>query len=351
MAEALSLSRPTIARATAALVESGVLKRGPGRSGTYVATKARALSRSAAAPKIRTIGLIMQGAALAESGPVGGAPSPSPYDVGFLRVNISGDIVQGVLSVIRSAGCRLLVHHNDTSDEEREIIANLAAEHIDGAIVMPWQSRPSWPAAVADTDLPPIVFVDRYIPNMHADWVATDNFACTKRAISELIASGHRRIAFLTDYAPITSVMDREAGYRAALADAGIEVDEDLICGPTVTGVDVCAFTHGLFFCTRRPDPVTAAFGINDDIVWSALRSAEKLGLRVPDDIEIAGFFDTPVPHGKTVPFTRLVQRTHEMGRVAAQLLLDRIDNKLADTPQHVLIEADIVPGGHSASA
>jgi len=191
---------------------------------------------------------------------------------------------------------------------------------------------------------PPIVFVDRYIENCDTDWVVTDNFASARDAVAMLIAKGHSRIAFFTDFTDATSVNDREAGYKAALEDAGIPVDESLICGPNNLRGKKWSFEHALYYCINHPNPITAVFTINDDAVWATLQAARTLGLNIPKDIELAGFFDSPIPPGIETSFLRVVQRKFEIGQTAARLLLERISGEAPAEPRHIMIPADLIP-------
>ncbi|MCL5671743.1 MAG: substrate-binding domain-containing protein, partial [Acidobacteria bacterium] len=194
-------------------------------------------------------------------------------------------------------------------------------------------------------DGPPIVFADRHIPGLNVDWVVTDNFRATKEAIIHLIEKGHRRIAFFTDFTELTSVLDREAGYRAGLEEKGIAFDEELVCGQQIMRGGAWSYDFALEHCVALSDPVTAVFCINDDIVWGAVQAASRLRLSVPDQVEISGFFDDRIPSGISAPFSRVVQSTFEMGRVSTQMLLERISREAPPEPRHIYLPARLMPG------
>lgn len=342
LADSLGLSRPTIAKAISQLIESGVLARHEGRSGTYVggSIPRKSLVRT------RTVGMVMPCIRLGDAGNVDADMSLSRYTDCFIRENVSAQIMYGVLSVLKEAGCRLVVHHNNSPEEEADILTHLADEHLDGAVVLPELFPANMDVYTSmPTSGPPVVFVDRYIPNSNVDWVVTDNFAGAKEAVSSLIAKGHRRIAFFTDFSDISSVNEREAGYRTALTEAGIPVDEQIICGPNNMRQGRWSFEYALHYCVNQAEPVTAVFGITDDVVWATLQAAKKLGLLVPDHLEIAGFFDAPVPVGIDTPFIRVVQSKFAIGETAARLLLDRITGEAPDGPRHAMIPATLMLG------
>lgn len=278
------------------------------------------------------------------SGRIGARKSTSRYTDHFIRENVSSEIMHGVLSALKARKCRLVIHHNNSAEEEADILANLSHENLDGAVVMPeaYEDNMALYSSLGKAD-PPVVFVDRYIADAPVDYVVTDNQESTKEAVLSLIAKGHRRIAYFTDFSDITAIIDREEGYLEALNEAGIPVDEDIICGPQNVRNHQWSFLFALEHCIRLADPVTAVFGITDDVVWATLQAAKKLGLRVPEDLEVAGFFDAPVPVGVETPFLRVVQPKFRIGEIAAQILLDRMDGNVPAEPRQIRLPADLI--------
>lgn len=259
---------------------------------------------------------------------------------------MSLQVMHGVISVLNPYGHRLQVQPTGSLDEEAMSLALLQDGLVDGAVAIPAAdphliSRYQEMAASAR----PIVLVDHYIPGLDVDWVATDNVKAAHEAVASLIARGHRRIAHFTDFEELTSVIDREAGYRAALEGAGLPCDEEIICGPQNLRGGKRDFHFPLEHCLKLPDPVTAVFCMNDDIVWAAMHAAQRLGISVPNQLEIAGFFDDHISPGVNVPFTRVVQSTFDMGRVAAELLLERINGTAPRAPRHIQLPVTVIPG------
>jgi GntR family transcriptional regulator of arabinose operon len=340
IAGSLGLSRPTIARALSELVEEGVLVREK-RMGTYVGT----YSGRRLAARTRTIGIVMPWLSQNGSGVITGYVNTNRLAVPFRREGMSFQVMQGVVSALDGTNVRLVVHSNTSTHEEAEVLEKLPNEGLDGVVVMPSGSHEnaSRYAAVFETGLP-MVFVDHFFPEIQADRVVTDNFGAARDAVRYLIGKGHRRIAHFTDFENMTSTMDREAGYRAALEEAGIEYDEDIVCGPQIIRDRRWSFLHALEHCLRQQAPVTAVFCLNDDTVLATLQAANKLGIAVPGDLAVAGFFDDHIPRGMPTPFIRMVQAKTEMGQVAARLLLERLAGEAPPEPRHVLLPADLVP-------
>ncbi len=339
LAKALGLSRPTVARAVAELVNESILMREQ-RSGTFVGDRAGARRRSG----IRSIGVIMPWLTQDAMGQVTARMEHDKIRLPYWRESMSLEILQGAVSVLNQHGCRFLVLPNNTVKDEAEVIDRLPREALDGALVIPIDSQANEAsfAGVADDGLP-IVFVDRYCPKVSADRVTSDNIGGAKRAVQHLVSKGHRRIAFFTDFATLTSADDRLAGYKAGLEEAGIPYDENIVCGPQIARFGWWRLDFALEHCLGLPDPITAVFCMNDTSVLATLEAADRLGLSMPNALEMIGFFDDHFSHDMRTCFARMKQPTTQMGQVAAQLLMDRIAGNAPADPQHIVLPAELV--------
>lgn len=340
LAKALGLSRPTVARAVAELVSEGILMREQ-RSGTFVGDKAAARRKSGA----RTVGVLMPW--LTQDSSTGEVTAHVENDrirLPYWRESMDLEVLHGAVSVLNERGCRFLVLPNNTVKEEAEVLSRLPDEEVDGALVMPADSQANEVmfAKIVDDGLP-IVFIDRYCPSVNADRVTTDNLGGAKRAVQYLVGRGHRRIAFFTDFSTLTSAQDRLAGYKAGLEEAGIPYDDNIVCGPQIARYGWWRLDFALEHCLGLPDPITAVVCMNDTSVLATLEAAERLRVSIPGDLDVIGFFDDRFAHDVRTPFARMKQSTLQMGQLAAQLLMDRIDGKAPAGPQHILLPAELV--------
>lgn len=338
LASDLGLSRSTVARAVSELIKDGVLVR-KNRVGTYVGGAAPRQSST----HTGTIGIIMPWLSPGEvqGGQVGSDNAVAPV----AGHSISSQILQGVIPVLKEAGYRLVLHSNSSVSDEIDLARNLSNEGLDGAIIVPtvtWGTERIY-MEVARSGLP-VVLLDRYFPNCPLDRVVTDNYVGAMKAVEYLIERGHTRIAHFTSFDCITSIIDRQSGYRAALENAGIVYDEDIVCGPQLLQQKQWDVRYALEHCLRMPDPITAVFCLNDNAIMATLQAANKLGVRIPEDLTVAGFFDYSMPVGMEIPFIRVVQNKIEMGRAAAKLLLERIAGDKSESPRHILVPAELKP-------
>jgi LacI family transcriptional regulator len=168
----------------------------------------------------------------------------------------------------------------------------------------------------------PLVVVDRDLPDASVDSVLTDNAQGGWLAARHLIELGHRRIACITGPSDITPSAQRVTGYRQALGESNLALDETLILKGD--------FQYGSGYRAARQllatlHPPTAIFACNDLMAVGAMSAAVELGLRVPADLSVVGFDDVRLASFANPPLTTVVQPKYEMGVVAASMLLERM--------------------------
>ncbi len=149
--------------------------------------------------------------------------------VGDIENPFFSAVARGISNVLEDSGHTLLVANSDEDlDRERIAIETLRARQVDSLIVVPSSASasPHLRAAAADA---PLVLLDRTIPKLGVDSVTVDNRDGARRAVEHLIGHGHRRIGLVSDEPNISTSAERLAGYRAALAAAGIAADGHLI--------------------------------------------------------------------------------------------------------------------------
>jgi DNA-binding LacI/PurR family transcriptional regulator len=177
-------------------------------------------------------------------------------------------------------------------------------------------------AAELERDELPAVLVDATHPRLPR--VVIDNFHGGELAAEHLLVRGHRRIGFVGDRPTnaygFTSSEDRRRGFRAALQQVGIESDPALDRFGPHGREEAGELAHGLL---TLPDPPTAIFAASDLQAIGVLRAAERLQLRVPEQLAVIGFDDVDL--ADIVGLTTIRQPLREGGAVAVDLLLAAI--------------------------
>lgn len=191
----------------------------------------------------------------------------------------------------------------------------------------------------------PMIFIDRAPPRgFDADHVGVDNRYAAERVVRHLIAVGHRNIAHVTNLDQASTVADRMAGYRAALKAAGLPFRPEYVFQETEAapndGADVC-----LAIADRAlglAEPPTAFFAVNDQLALRLIYALQARGVRVPEDIAVAGFDGVERwSHGATT-LTTALQPFRRIGSHAVDLLLLRIEDPTESAYRYVLLDAPL---------
>ncbi len=194
----------------------------------------------------------------------------------------------------------------------------------------------------------PLVLIDPVNPPPRQDTVSVGatNWAGGMAATQHLTGLGHRRIAYIGAEPGATSSQARLFGYHAALAQAGIPQDPDLVRAghfDTETGYAAMLELAGL------ADPPTAVFAGCDATAVGVVEAARTLGLRVPEDLSVVGFDDTYLAEHCFPKLTTIAQPLEEMGRVALRTLLrvadgDTLESHHVELATHLVQRASTAP-------
>jgi DNA-binding LacI/PurR family transcriptional regulator/DNA-binding transcriptional regulator YhcF (GntR family) len=195
----------------------------------------------------------------------------------------------------------------------------------------------------------PLVLIDRVPKDVLAPAVSSDNEEVTQRAVRMLVGRGHRRIGFLGfDKPHVSAVVERHRAYVRALTESGLEADPALARWFPYELEDGRSnlleqqVQDALFALVHGPAAATALFCVQDVFAACAIRAAERLGIAVPERLEIVTFNDWPAMmlHRPWLVH-RISQRTHDIGLHAAELLRAQIDGHPVE-PRHLRIPADL---------
>ena len=234
------------------------------------------------------------------------------------------EIVAGIESVMSAQGYGLLLcSSGEDPRKERSELEMLRARQVDGIVLATAHVSGNTDVIKKISALGcALVMIDRDDhPRVACHRVLTDDLAVGRLATEHLLAHGRKRIAHIGG-PPIVHSRRREEGYLAALDSAGVTPDPALIIRAGFMEVDGYRAMRQLLSMDLAVDAVFAA---NDPAALGAMKAIWEAGLRVPRDIAIVGAGD--VAHGDMlrVPLTTVAWSKEELGRRAAELLLDQI--------------------------
>lgn len=168
----------------------------------------------------------------------------------------------------------------------------------------------------------PLVFYDRICTGINASLVVVDDYTGAFAAVSHLIDTGCRRIAFYGMMGHTEIGKNRYNGYRDALLKAGLKPDDSLVryCDDRTTAE---AITPEILLRPDRPD---AFFCVNDDTAIGVLYTSKRMGLHVPDDISICGFTNGNRAIACDPMLTTVEQRGVAVGEEATNILINKVE-------------------------
>lgn len=237
-----------------------------------------------------------------------------------------------------------LILCNSEGDRMREgfYINVLLEKQVDGLILV---AAGSSTENISALQMPPMVVVDRDLPHLMADAVLTENGQGGRLATQHLLDLGHRRIACITGASDVTPTAERATGYRSALLDAGVGVDESLVVKGDFHYASGYAAAKGLL---TGPNPPTAIFACNDLMAVGAISAGVELGLGIPDDLSVVGFDNVQLASFTNPPLTTIAQPKHDMGALAVSLLLERMADPTLP-PRRRWLDVELVVRGSTA--
>ncbi len=231
-------------------------------------------------------------------------------------------LARGVEDVATRAEHSIVLCNSDEDvSKEARYLEILVAERVAGILICPAsEDDTSIDAALASGI--PVVALDRRLRSQPIDTVLVDNHRGARAAVEHLIEHGARRPAILVGDLRVTTARERLAGYRAALDEAGIAFDPTLVVESDLKGTNAGEATLALL---ARPDRPDALFPTTNLLTEGALGALMDAGVAVPDELRVASFDDLPLARLLRPSLTAVVQPTYDLGRTAAELLLQRL--------------------------
>lgn len=248
-------------------------------------------------------------------------------------------IVQGVESVLSEKGYTLLLAHSDgQADRERNHLNVLRGEGAVGLVLIPGQSTSATYAAFPAGSLP-VVAVDRAPRGLRVDLVTSTHEQGAREAVEHLLALGHRDIALINGPEAFDVARQRHAGYRTALRSARLRPLSSRVVHSDFRQAGGYAAMNRLL---HLPVPPRAVLVANNLMTLGALQAIHEAGRSIPQDVALVCFDDMPWATSLRPPLTAVAQPAAELGRAAAQLLLERLGTP-AQPPRRIILPTRLI--------
>jgi len=258
------------------------------------------------------------------------------------------DVARGAESMADELGSTVILCHS-AEDPEREArhVAMLEELRVQGVLITPVDcAAPHIDRLLAHGI--PVVLVDRAAGRRQLCSVAVDDEWGGRLAVDHLVDRGHRHMAFVGGPFKIRQVVDRHRGAQMALADIS-NAHLDVLETTSLTVAEGRTAAQRLFAlpADRRP---TAVFCANDLLAIGVLQAAVQESVHVPRDLAIVGYDDIGFAAAAAVPLSSVRQPREQLGRTAAQLLAEEVDDADTHTHRQVVYEPELIVRASSAA-
>jgi len=266
--------------------------------------------------------------------------SPNPMAMGLLKqrtkmvgvivpdlvTHFFSSVISGIEEVAKEKGYFVIVSpSNESYLKEKENIENLMKARVEGFIVCLSQETTDYShfEQIIDAEIP-LVFFDRVCLKDKVPTVTADNFEAARGITYHFFENKAQRIAYISGPEYLNISDERRLGYLQGLADCGLKFIPEYLETCDLSPSSAAAATLRLLMLPTPPD---AIFGINDTVVFAAMKEIRKSGLSVPKDILLVGFTDEFHATVVNPMLTSVMHPTNDMGRAAANLFFEMTEN------------------------
>lgn len=273
------------------------------------------------------------------------------YTIGVIMTNSAdpffAEITRGVEDTCFEQGYNIILCNSDSDlDKELFYTNTLSKKRVDGILFLAAGGKSNQHICTVQERGTPLVVVDRYIPDLAVDTVLIDNARGGWLATQHLIGLGHHRIGCIAGPSDLSLSAERVTGYRHALQEAGLAVDESLIVKGDFQYESGYQAAQQFF---TKPDPPTAIFVCNDLMAIGVINAAVKQGWQVPLLLSVVGFDDIRLASYTNPLLTTVAQPKYEMGSIATTMLLERIHSPEMP-PRQQLLDTHLIVRESTAS-
>jgi GntR family transcriptional regulator of arabinose operon len=325
------VSRTTVRKALLILKDNGLINRSSG-SGTFYTGRQY---KQASVKGTKTIGLVNY----------------------FFMDYIFTEILRGIEDEINKSGYSLVISNNTRDDDDQNrAIKQLIEQGIAGLILEPnynLQKDDNHPilSCLKDSGIP-VVTTHRQINHKSGSTVTVDDIYAGELAAQYLLDKGHTRMGYIYKY-DVQPVFDRYKGFWRRLAMAGFPL-EDKYCCSYISDDKAENLLQGYILTKKmileNKIPPTAIFYFNDNLAIQGYKALAELSLRVPEDVSVIGFDDHSNAAIVSPPLTTFSHPKYDLGKWAARILIDKIENRETAKPMKFVFEPKLIERGSVAS-
>lgn len=251
------------------------------------------------------------------------------------------EVIVGIQEVFLKKGYQVLIMQSNENDEtERENLKTLVDNFVDGIILSLSQESKNidYVQQLIDKGYP-IVLFNRSNESLNVSKVLFDDYKWSLFATEHLIQQGLTNLVHLAGKNHLTLSKNRKQGFIDAHRKHKLPIDKTKIIETGFLIEDGMKAVEKLINENKLPQGI---FCVNDPTAMGAIKALKKHGYSIPNDVAIIGFTETPMASMIDPPLSSVVQPTHQMGEVAAELLLKQIESNSIIIPEKVILSGSL---------
>jgi LacI family transcriptional regulator len=281
--------------------------------------------------------------------------TPNPLAMGLLRqetrmigvivpdlvTHFFSSVISGIEYVAKQNGYFILISSSSESfEKEVNSVNNLLQTRVEGLIVCLSQETKTYDHfdTLINNEIP-LVFFDRVCRTDEVPSVVADNVEAARKVVCHFYENGYRHIGYINGPEQLSISHQRYEGYLQGLRDCNLPFEQELVAQCNLSTEDASIATRSLLRLKNHPD---AILGINDTVIFAAMKEIKQAGLNIPNDIGLIGFTDEFHSTVVDPSLTSVTFPTFEIGETAARLFFERIQNPTAP-PRQIEMKTSLV--------
>ncbi len=251
--------------------------------------------------------------------------------------------ISGIQDTANKRGYNVMIcQSNESIDQEKANIRTLVSSQVDGLLISLSRETNQFDHLydLYDREINFVLF-DRVQEDIPVSKVTFNDAGGAYQVTKHLLENGSRRIVYVSGPEDLYISKKRKEGYLRALAEFGVHQDNSLIKITDLTETGNIKVAREILVMRPRPD---AVFCMIDPVAVDVLTEWNSQGIRIPEDIALAGFTNNPTSAVVEPPLTTVSQPGYEMGKLAVSHLLDQLDGIASEDPISIVLETTLVP-------
>ncbi|SFT88592.1 transcriptional regulator, LacI family [Algoriphagus locisalis] len=251
--------------------------------------------------------------------------------------------ISGIQDHANKRGYNVMIcQSNETLELEKANIRTLVASQVDGLLISLSRETNKYEHLIDlyNREIPFLLF-DRVNEDIPVSRVTFNDEGGAYQVTKHLLETGCKRVMYVSGPEDLYISKKRKEGYLHALTEFGMELDPELVKISDLTSEGNIKIAHEIASMNQRPDGV---FCMIDPIALDFMAVWKPMGIKIPDEIALAGFTNNPASGVIEPPLTTVAQPGYEMGKLAVSHLLDQLDGQASDDPISIVLETTLLP-------